>query len=169
LGVWVSWAWRGVSAIKPHQSQRPARAPSPASSTSSDVWAIRLACQALVRLGIRSSVRAERAPTRYCSASRPIAYGPRSLTSEPRAGNSRRSQDRPVVPRSLSLFRRPPHKAKKMPGPRWCAVRGFPRMTGLPNKRLLLPGRERLRRRTVCLMELDCGGCGTPRSRSAAR
>ena len=37
-----------------------------------------------------------------------------------------------------------------------------------PNKRLLLAGRKRLRRRVVCLT-LVCGGCGTPRSRSAGR
>jgi hypothetical protein len=37
------------------------------------------------------------------------------------------------------------------------------------NQRLLLPGRERLRRRVVCLMKLVCGGFGTPRSRSAGR
>jgi len=37
-----------------------------------------------------------------------------------------------------------------------------------PNQRLLLPGRERLRRRAVSL-NLVCGGCGTPRSRSAGR
>ena len=29
-------------------------------------------------------------------------------------------------------------------------------------KRLLLAGRERLRRREVSLMDLVCGGCGTP-------
>ena len=37
-----------------------------------------------------------------------------------------------------------------------------------PNKRLLLPGRERLSRRGVAFT-LVCGGCGTPRSRSAGR
>jgi len=34
---------------------------------------------------------------------------------------------------------------------------------------LLLPGRKRLRRRVVCLIDLVCGGGGTPRSRSAGR
>jgi len=38
----------------------------------------------------------------------------------------------------------------------------------LPNKRLLLPGRQRLRRRGLSF-NLVCGGCGTPRSRSAGR
>ena len=38
----------------------------------------------------------------------------------------------------------------------------------LPNKRLLLSGRERLRRRSVSL-NLAYGGFGTPRSRSAGR
>jgi hypothetical protein len=38
----------------------------------------------------------------------------------------------------------------------------------LHNKRLLLAGRERLSRRGVSL-NLDCGGFGTPRSRSAGR
>jgi hypothetical protein len=37
------------------------------------------------------------------------------------------------------------------------------------NTRLLLSGRERLSRREVCLIELVCGGFGTPRSRSAGR
>jgi len=39
----------------------------------------------------------------------------------------------------------------------------------LSNKRLLLAGRERRRRREVSLTDLVCGGCGTPRSRSAGR
>jgi len=34
---------------------------------------------------------------------------------------------------------------------------------------LLLAGRKRLSRREVCLMELVCGGCGTPRSRTRIR
>ena len=38
-----------------------------------------------------------------------------------------------------------------------------------PNKRLLLSGRKRLRRRVVFLIDLVCGGFGTPRSRSAGR
>jgi hypothetical protein len=38
-----------------------------------------------------------------------------------------------------------------------------------PNQRLLLPGRKRLRRRAVCLTVMDCGGFGTPHSRSAGR
>jgi hypothetical protein len=38
----------------------------------------------------------------------------------------------------------------------------------LPNQRLLLAGRERLSRRGISL-NLVCGGCGTPRSRSAGR
>jgi len=37
------------------------------------------------------------------------------------------------------------------------------------NKRLLLSGRERLRRRAVCLTLWIRGGFGTPRSRSAGR
>jgi hypothetical protein len=43
-----------------------------------------------------------------------------------------------------------------------------PSWAALPNRRLLLSGRERLRRRGVSF-SLVCGGCGTPRSRSAAR
>jgi hypothetical protein len=39
----------------------------------------------------------------------------------------------------------------------------------LPNQRLLLAGRGRLSRRTVSLTYFVCGGCGTPRSRSASR
>jgi hypothetical protein len=36
------------------------------------------------------------------------------------------------------------------------------------NQRLLLPGRERLSRRGISYLS-DCGGFGTPRSRSASR
>ena len=38
-----------------------------------------------------------------------------------------------------------------------------------PNKRFLLPGRERLSRRTISLVPVICGGLDTPRSRSAGR